>query len=82
MIFYITQYTPLTDRKQNIINQLIKYNITNYEFIEIYDKEKLNLSDIQKFTDLKFIIKLIYHKKTEKLEISISFASSYPLFIY
>jgi GR25 family glycosyltransferase involved in LPS biosynthesis len=53
MIFYITHYTPLTDRKQNIINQLIKYNITNYEFIEIYDKEKLNLSDIQKFTDLK-----------------------------
>ena len=33
MIYFITHYTPLIDRKINIINQLEKHNITNFEFI-------------------------------------------------
>lgn len=53
MIFFVTHYTPLIDRKENIIKQFTKFNITNYEFIELYDKEKLNIRDIEKFIDLK-----------------------------
>ena len=34
MKFFITHYTPLVDRKENIILQLEKYGIIDYEFIE------------------------------------------------
>ena len=53
MKIYITHYTPLTIRKENIIKQLNMYNIENYEFIEQYDRENLTESDIRKFSNIK-----------------------------
>jgi GR25 family glycosyltransferase involved in LPS biosynthesis len=53
MKFYITHYTPLTERKKKILEQLNKFKITNYEFIETYDKEILTENDIKKFKDIK-----------------------------
>ena len=54
MKFFITHYTPLFERKKHIIEQFDKYNITDYEFIEIYDKELLTKDDTSKYSnDLK-----------------------------
>ena len=53
MKIYITHYTPLTDRKLCITKQLINAGITEYEFIETYDKEVLTRSDIDKFANVK-----------------------------
>ena len=53
MKFFITHYTPLVDRKVNIILQLEKYGIIDYEFIELYDREKINKSDLDKFSQIK-----------------------------
>lgn len=32
---FIVHYTPLIERKKNIITQLESFGITNYEFIEV-----------------------------------------------
>ena len=53
MNIFITHYTPLVDRKENIIKQLENENIINYEFIKKYDKEELKTIDTEKFTDIK-----------------------------
>ena len=53
MKIFITHYTPLTHRKNNIIKLLEKSNITDYEFIETYDRELLNKTDIEKFSQIK-----------------------------
>jgi len=52
MKIYITHYTPLVDRKQNIIKQLTSAGITDYEFIETYDREQLTRQDIEKFSHI------------------------------
>ena len=52
MKLYITHYTPLVDRKQNIIKQLTSAGITDYEFIETYDREQLTRQDIEKFSHI------------------------------
>jgi glycosyl transferase family 25 len=53
MKFFITHYTPLVDRKTNIVTQLEKHGITNYEIIEVYDREKLNKTELDKFSQIK-----------------------------
>jgi GR25 family glycosyltransferase involved in LPS biosynthesis len=53
MKIYITHYTPLADRKQDIIKQLTNAGITEYEFIETYDKEALTNKDIEKFANIR-----------------------------
>lgn len=53
MKYFITHYTPLLDRKQNIIKLLENANIIDYEFIETYDREKLNKIEIEKFSQIK-----------------------------
>lgn len=53
MKIFITHYTPLTHRKNNIIKLLEKSNITDYEFIETYDRELLNKTDIENFSQIK-----------------------------
>lgn len=50
MKFYITHYTPLKNRKIHILKQLEYYGITNYEFIETYDREVLTKNDIKNFS--------------------------------
>ncbi len=52
MKFYIAHYTPLTDRKQHIISYLENANITDYEFIEKYDRDILTQNDIKKFSNI------------------------------
>jgi len=53
MKFFITHYTPLVERKQNMIQQLEKYGINNVEFIENYDREVLTEQDVCKFASIK-----------------------------
>jgi GR25 family glycosyltransferase involved in LPS biosynthesis len=53
MKIFITHYTPLKERKQYIINQLNNANITDYVFIDAYDKEELTQSDVNKFFGIK-----------------------------
>jgi GR25 family glycosyltransferase involved in LPS biosynthesis len=50
---YITHYTPLVDRKNNIIKQLNYYNIENFEFVTEYDRENLENILLNKFINLK-----------------------------
>jgi glycosyl transferase family 25 len=52
MNIYITHYTPLINRKANIIKQFENYNITDYTFIETYDKEQFMPTDFSKFTNI------------------------------
>ncbi len=53
MKIFITHYTPLVERKKKIIEQLESYGLTDYEFIELYDKEVLNSDDLSKFEKIK-----------------------------
>jgi GR25 family glycosyltransferase involved in LPS biosynthesis len=53
MKIFVIHYTPLKERKISIMNQFEKNNITDYEFIETYDREDLNETDIKKFSNLK-----------------------------
>jgi len=41
MKIFVIHYTKLTKRKPHIIRQFNTYNITNYEFVEVFDKENL-----------------------------------------
>jgi GR25 family glycosyltransferase involved in LPS biosynthesis len=52
MKYYITHYTPLKTRKIHLVAQLNRYNITDYEFIEIYDREDLKEEEIHKFKNI------------------------------
>lgn len=52
MKIYITHYTPLKERKENIIKQLNLYGINNYEFIEVYDRDILTKEDLDKFSHI------------------------------
>ena len=45
MKIFVLHYTKLVDRKKNIINQFEKYNITDYEFIEKYDKDEITADE-------------------------------------
>jgi GR25 family glycosyltransferase involved in LPS biosynthesis len=53
MKLYITHYTPLVERKQHLLKQLAFAGITDYEFIEIYDREQLTHQDITKFSNIR-----------------------------
>lgn len=48
MKVFVIHYKKLIDRKKNIIEQFKKYNISNYEFIEI-DRDELNEEDFNMF---------------------------------
>lgn len=49
MKIFVLHYTKLGDRKIHILEQFKKQNITDYEFIEKYDKEDLQDCDILLF---------------------------------
>jgi hypothetical protein len=53
MKIFVIHYTPLKERKISIMKQFEKFNIKEYEFIETYDREELNETDIKKFSNLK-----------------------------
>jgi len=48
---FILHYSKLTERKINILKQFEKNNITNYEFVELYDKDSLTDSDKKLFEE-------------------------------
>ena len=50
MKVFIVHYKKLTDRKPHILKQLQKYNLTDYEFIEI-DRDELHDQNISMFQD-------------------------------
>ena len=51
MKIFVIHYKKLIDRKKHIINQFEKYNITDYEFIEI-DRDELQEYDLSVFEHL------------------------------
>lgn len=65
MKLYITHYTPLKERKQNIIQALEHARITDYEFIETYDRETLTSTDIAKFTNVTLAEISLFMKHVE-----------------
>jgi len=48
MKFFVIHYKKLTDRKKEVLRQFEKYNIINYEFIEI-DRDELGHENISMF---------------------------------
>jgi glycosyl transferase family 25 len=50
MKIFVIHYKKLVDRKNNIIDQLNKYNITDYEFIEI-DRDELYKYNVSIFQE-------------------------------
>jgi GR25 family glycosyltransferase involved in LPS biosynthesis len=51
MKVFVMHYTKLTNRKKHILCQFHKYNITNYEFIEVFDQEVLTEAEINLFIE-------------------------------
>ena len=57
MKIFVLHYSKLVDRKKHILEQFKKQNITDYEFIEKYDKDdRYNVLNVIKV----FICKDIY----------------------
>jgi glycosyl transferase family 25 len=75
MKIFVVHYKKLINRKTHIINQFIKYNITNYEFIEI-DRDELYNHNIcmfeQNYSNSQIAISLshfnIYKQIMEKYD--------------
>lgn len=53
MKIFVVHYSKLVERKQYIIDQFLKHKITDFEFVEKYDKEDLQPTDTQMFSGLK-----------------------------
>ena len=51
--FCICHYTPLSDRKISVLKQLNNNNISDFNLIEIYNKEDLSKDNLEKFDNLK-----------------------------
>jgi len=47
---FIAHYSKLVERKAHMIEQFKKQNITNYEFVEKYDKDELTEKDLSIYT--------------------------------
>ena len=62
---FVIHYKKLTDRKKSILTQFKKYNLTNYEFIEI-DRDELDNYDTS-----------LFHKKFENSLTAISLSHFY-----
>ena len=50
MKIFVLHYSKLAERKANIIQQFELHNITDYEFIEQFDKDELTESETANFT--------------------------------
>jgi hypothetical protein len=46
---FVVHYTPLKERKENMIKEFEKQGIKNYIFVECYDREKLTEEEFKKF---------------------------------
>lgn len=50
MKVFVLHYSKLTGRKVHVLNELTRHNITDYEFIERFDKNELTESEKADFT--------------------------------
>jgi GR25 family glycosyltransferase involved in LPS biosynthesis len=66
MKIFVAHYSKLRERKEHIIEQFKKHNITNYEFIEKFDKELLTKEETKyfqpnmKLSEISLFLKHIY----------------------
>ena len=63
---FVLHYSKLFDRKQYILYQFEKYNITNFEFIEKYDKDEITEEESN-----------IFHSQFKKSSMSLSLKHFY-----
>lgn len=68
---FVIHYKKLTDRKNFIINQFKKFNLTNYEFVSI-DRDELDNYDISIFTDY-------YKRPNNKYNLAITLSHFYAI---
>jgi len=67
---FICHWTKLVDRKDNLIKHLNKRGISDYEWVELYDKENWDVDEVKK--DYPLIFDSVKHGKLLKLsEISL-----------
>jgi len=67
---FVMHYTKLADRKASILRQFEEQGITDFEFIELYDKDSLSPTQLEKFqptvklTEISLFMKHIhvYHQ--------------------
>jgi len=63
---FVLHYSKLVERKKNILEQFSKHNITNFEFVEKYDKNEIDDNNINKFiinydkATMSLFLKFIY----------------------
>lgn len=63
---FVLHYTKLVDRKASILRQFQEQGITNFEFVELYDKDSLTPAQLYKFepnlklSEISLFLKHIY----------------------
>jgi glycosyl transferase family 25 len=65
MQFFVTHYTPLVERKTNIVNNLRNAGIDEYTFIETKDREALTPEELGKFTKITESERSLFLKHVE-----------------
>jgi GR25 family glycosyltransferase involved in LPS biosynthesis len=53
IIFCVCHYTPLFQRKDSVLRQFKNNDISEFDLIEIYNKEDLTKNNLEKFDNLK-----------------------------
>ena len=67
MKIFVLHYSKLLDRKIHILEQFIKQNITDFEFIEKYDKDEIPDYESE-------IFEINYKKSTMSLHLKHNYA--------
>jgi GR25 family glycosyltransferase involved in LPS biosynthesis len=67
MKIFVTHYTPLTNRKEHILNEFNKHNIKldDVEFIETHDREVLTDEELNKFVKINNSERSLFLKHIE-----------------
>ena len=63
---FVLHYSKLIDRKKYILEQFKKHNITNFEFIEKYDKDEITEEESK-----------LFHSQFKKSSMSLSLKHFY-----
>ena len=51
MKIFVLHYSALTERKKHVLNEFRKHNITDFEFVEAYDKDQLTETERNLFSE-------------------------------
>lgn len=81
MKIFVLHYSKLVERKRFLLEQFRKHNITEFEFIEDYDKDELTKEDLELFdpalekSKISLFLKhfLVYDEVAEKYERALIF---------